>query len=119
MLKKLENYISSRILLLKIEGTEKVSETLAVLLKRMVLLMFTGSFLFFLSVAIGLYIGDLYNSYITGFLAVAGIHLLLLLLLYLLRKPLLEKPVKNEIVRTAFKETQEAKETKEKQNKES
>ncbi|MFW6019208.1 MAG: hypothetical protein ACOCPM_01380 [Bacteroidales bacterium] len=107
MLKKLENYISSRILLLKIEGTEKISKTLAVLLKRIVLLMFLSSFIFFLSVAIGLYIGDIYNSYIIGFSCVAGIHLLLLLMLYLLRKPLLERPVKNEIVRTAFKDVQE------------
>lgn len=107
MLKKLENYISSRILLLKIEGTEKVSKTLAVFLKRIVLLMFLSSFIFFLSVAIGLYIGDIYNSYIVGFSSVAGIHLLLLLILYLLRKPLLERPVKNEVVRTAFKNEQE------------
>ncbi|MCF8218590.1 MAG: hypothetical protein K9I29_04130 [Bacteroidales bacterium] len=109
MLKKLENYISSRILLLKIEGTEKVSKTLAVLLKRIVLLMFLGSFVFFLSVAIGLYIGDLYNSYIIGFSAVAGLHLLLLLLLYLFRKPLIERPVKDEIVRTAFKDVNDKK----------
>ena len=109
MLKKLENYISSRILLLKIEGTEKVSKTLAVLLKRIVLLMFLGSFVFFLSVAIGLYIGDLYESYIIGFSAVAVIHLLILLLLYLFRKPLIERPVKDEIVRTAFKDVQDKK----------
>ncbi|MGM0612998.1 MAG: hypothetical protein ACQESM_05790 [Bacteroidota bacterium] len=109
MLKKLENYISSRILLLKIEGTERVSKTLAVLLKRIVLLMFLGSFVFFLSVAIGLYIGDLYNSYVIGFFIVAGLHLLFLLLLYLFRKPLLERPVKDEIVRTAFKDVNDKK----------
>lgn len=107
MLKKIENYISSRILLLKVEGTEKLSKALAVLFRRIVLLMFVGSFVFFLSIAFALWIGEIYNSNLTGFLVLAAVHLLLLLLLYVLRKPLLERTVKNEIVRSIFEEIDE------------
>lgn len=107
MLKKIENYVSSRLLLLKVEGTEKLSKALAVLFRRIVLLMFVGSFVFFLSIAFALWIGEIYNSNLTGFLVLAAVHLLILLLLYVLRKPLLERTVKNEIVRSIFEEIDE------------
>lgn len=109
MLKKLENYISSRILLLKIEGTEKLSETLAVLFKKIMLLMFLGSFVLFLSLALALWLGKVFGSIVIGFLILAGIHLFILLVLYILRKPLLERTIKNEIVRTVFKQSDNSK----------
>ncbi|MFO8087815.1 MAG: hypothetical protein R6T91_08480 [Bacteroidales bacterium] len=102
MLKKLENYISSRILLLKIEGTEKLSDTLAVIFKKIILLMFLGSFVLFLSIALALWLGELFESYIIGFLLLAGIHFLLLIILFIFRKPLLERTIKDEIVQTIF-----------------
>lgn len=105
MLKKLENYISSRILLLKIEGTEKLSETLAIIFKKIMLLMFLGSFVLFLSLAAAFWLSKIYESYFIGFLIIAGVHLLLLLILYILRKPLLERSIKNDIVQTVFKKT--------------
>ncbi len=105
MLKKIENYISSRILLLKIQGAEKLSKAIAVLFRRIVLLLFAGSFIFFLSIAFALWIGSIYNSNLIGFLVLAGVHFLILLLLYVFRKPLLERTVKNEIVRSIFEES--------------
>lgn len=105
MLKKLENYISSRILLLKIEGTEKLSETLAVIFKQIILLMFLGSFVIFLSLALALWLGYIFDSLIIGFLLLAGIHLFILLVMYIFRKPLLEKGIKDQIVRTVFKQS--------------
>ncbi|MFP4664638.1 MAG: phage holin family protein [Bacteroidales bacterium] len=105
MLKKFEDYISSRILLLKIEGTEKISETLAVLFRRIILSMFAGFVVFFISIALALWIGEQMNSYVLGFLALAGVNLLLLIILLIFRKRLLEKYIKDEVVRTVFRDS--------------
>lgn len=107
MLKKIEEYISLRILLLKVEGTERLSEALAVLFRRIILLMFIFSVIFFASVALALWIGNIINSYVIGFLILAGVHLLILIILYIFRKQLLEKNIKDEVVHTVFKEKQE------------
>jgi hypothetical protein len=104
MLKKIEEYISSRILLLKIEGTEKVSQALAVLFRRIILLMLAGSFLLFISVAIALWIGDMAESNVIGFLSLGGIYLIIFIITFIFRKSLLEKNIKNEVVRVAFEE---------------
>jgi hypothetical protein len=109
MLKKIEDYISSRILLLKIEVTEKISETLSVLFRRIVLFMFAGFVVFFISIALALWIGKQCDSYIIGFLALAGVNLLLLVILFIFRKPLLEKHIKDEVVRTVFKDNEKQK----------
>ncbi|MFO7790648.1 MAG: phage holin family protein [Bacteroidales bacterium] len=109
MLKKIEDYINSRILLLKIEGTEKISETLSMLFRRIVLFIFAGFVVFFISIALALWIGNNCDSYVVGFLAIAGVNLLLLVLLFIFRKPLLEKHIKDEVVRTVFKEPENQK----------
>ncbi|MDA3819699.1 MAG: phage holin family protein [Candidatus Delongbacteria bacterium] len=109
MLKKIEDYISSRILLLKIEGTEKISETLSMLFRRIVLFMFAGFVVFFISFALALWIGKNCGSYVVGFLAIAGVNLLVLVILFIFRKPLLEKHIKDEVVRTVFKEPENRK----------
>ncbi|MFO8054939.1 MAG: phage holin family protein [Bacteroidales bacterium] len=104
MLKKFENYISSRILLLRIEGAEKLSKTLASVFTVFILLMFAGSFLFALTIAFAIWIGDIIGSYINGFLVMAGIYLLILILAYFFRKPLFERPMRNNIISNLFKE---------------
>lgn len=104
MLKKLENYISSRLLLLKIDATEVISKTLAGIFKQVILLMFCGSVVFFASLAAAFYIGQLYDSLLTGFVVMAGVHLLILIIVFLFRRPLLEMPMKNKIIRIIFKE---------------
>ncbi len=112
MLKKLENYISSRLLLLKIDATEKISKTLAGLFKQIMLLMFCGSVVFFVSIAAALWVGEIYDSMLTGFLVMAGIHLLILIIVFVLRRPLLETPMKNRIIRIIFKESVKKESTK-------
>lgn len=105
MLQKIKDYISTRLLLLKVEATEKISEALSVLFKRIILLMVAGSFFFFISIAIALWIGKTYSSNITGFLVIAAIYFLIFIILIIFRKQLLEKNIKNEIIRKVFQDS--------------
>jgi hypothetical protein len=76
MLENLKDYLSARVLLLKIEGTERISEVFSVLFKKTVLVLIFFSFLFFVSIALALWIGEICDSNITGFLVTGGIYLL-------------------------------------------
>lgn len=109
MLKKIEEYISSRLLLLKVEAIEKLSAALSVVFKRIILFILAGLVFFFTSIAVAIWIGEVYNSYITGFLAIAGFYLLILLILFIFRKQLLEKNIKDDVIRTIFQDTNKQK----------
>ncbi|GAA4051276.1 competence protein [Flavobacterium chungnamense] len=50
-------------------------------------------FLFFVSIAGAMELGQLFNSYPLGFLAVAGIYLFLALLLFLIKDKIVEGPI--------------------------
>ena len=109
MLKRIEEYISSRLLLLKVEAIEKLSDALTVVFKRIILFIIAGLAFFFATIALAIWIGELYNSYSTGFLAIAGIYFLILIVLFLFRKQLLKKNIKNDIVRTIFQDSNKQK----------
>ncbi len=104
MLEKLKDYISSRVLLLKIEGTERISEAFAVLYRKTVLVIIFFSFLFFVSIAFALWIGKIYDSNITGFLVTGAIYLLVLIVFFVFKKQLLEKNIKDDVVRSLFRD---------------
>ncbi|MDA3911471.1 MAG: phage holin family protein [Bacteroidales bacterium] len=105
MLKRIENYISSRILLLKVEAIEKVSDAISVVFKRIILFIIAGLVFFFASIAVAIWIGELYNSYIIGFFAIAAVYFLILIILFVFRKQLLEKNIKNDVIRTLFNDS--------------
>ena len=103
MLGKFKDYISSRLLLLKIEGTERISEALSILFRKTVLFTVFFSFVFFISMALALWLGQVYNSNVTGFLLTGALYLLVFIVLLIFKKQLLEKGIKDEVVRTLFK----------------
>ncbi|MFW5793199.1 MAG: phage holin family protein [Bacteroidota bacterium] len=103
MLEKIKEYVSSRILLLKIEGTQRVSDAFSVLFRKIVLLLIFCFFLIFISVALALWIGEIYDSNIIGFLVTGAIYLLVFIVFLIFKKQLLEKYIKDEVVRTIFK----------------
>ncbi|MEA1875138.1 MAG: phage holin family protein [Bacteroidota bacterium] len=109
MLKKIEEYINTRLLLVKVEATEKLTDALSVVFKRIILFIIAGLVFFFASIAAALWIGETYESYTTGFLAIAGGYLLVLIIMFIFKKQLLEKNIKNDIIRTVFQETNKQK----------
>ncbi len=102
MLKKIQDYLNTRILLLRLELSERFAKSLAALFKRMVLLMLFGIFLIFASIAAALWLGELWNSLPIGFLALAAFYLFIALIFWIFSKPLLESPFMNRVIKTLF-----------------
>jgi|AntRauTorcE11898_2_1112593.scaffolds.fasta_scaffold00742_15 hypothetical protein len=102
MLKKIQDYLNTKILLMRLEVSERVAKTLAILFRSIILLMLFGIFFIFASIAASLYIGEFYGSMAIGFLAVSAVYLLLALILWIFNKPLLEHPFMNQIIKVLF-----------------
>lgn len=111
MIQKFQEYLNSRLLLLRLEVSEKISKTLAAFLRRIVLLMLFMLFLVFGAIALSLYLGDVMDNTTLGFLIVSGAFLVLFFLGLALSKPLLEKPFMNQAIRILFEKKNEQNDT--------
>jgi len=93
LFEQVKEYVSNRIELAKIELIENSSHAVAGAVIGVVTVL-TGLFiLIFLSVGLGLYLGDVLDSRLNGFLIVAGIYLLLVILVLVLRKSVIESKI--------------------------
>lgn len=101
--KELEDYVSKRIELLKLELVEGLSRFTSSLILKLGILYFMLLFLMFLSLAAGFCFGEVLDSYALGFLIVAGFYLVLAILLYFFRAHLIERPVIKGFIRLFFK----------------
>ncbi len=102
MIKKLQDYINSRILLMRLEVSERFAKALALLFKNIVVLVFFGIFFLFASMAAAFWIGESVRSIPVGFAAVAAFYLAVTLILFVFRKPLIENPFMNKVIRILF-----------------
>jgi len=107
MIQKFQEYLNSRLLLLRLEISEKISKTLAALLRRILLLMLFMLFVVFASIALALHLGEIMNSTVYGFLTVGGGFLVLFFLIWILAKPLLEKPFMDQVIKILFEKKHE------------
>jgi len=112
MFKKIQDYINTRILLLRLEVSERFAKALATLYTKVVLLMLFGIFFFFASIAIGFIVGEELRSLPMGFGIVAAFYFVLALIFTLFSKSLLETPFMNRIINVLFesKEDEDEKE---------
>jgi uncharacterized membrane protein YqjE len=86
--------IETRIALVKIEVKEEVSKVTSRMIVAMVMAMLAFFIWFFISFATALLINTWLNSAFWGFFIIAGIHIILLTLLYIYQKELgLEKTI--------------------------
>ena len=92
------DYLTARIQLLKYDIYEKTAKLTATLFSSLVIAMLASMMLLFLSLALGFYLGSVFDSYGTGFLVVTGIYLAMLLPFILLRKSWIEKTIINRII---------------------
>jgi len=94
----ISDYLSAKIQLLKYDIYEKSAKLSATLFSSLVIAMLASMMLFFLSLALGFYLGSVFDSYGTGFLVVTGIYLAMLLPFILFRKSWIEKTIINRII---------------------
>ena len=92
------DYFSAKIQLLKYDIYEKSAKLSATLFSSLVIAMLASMMLLFLSLALGFYLGSVFDSYGTGFLVVTGIYLAILLPFILFRKSWIEKTIINRII---------------------
>lgn len=91
--KLISEYIETRIQLLRLTSVRSLSKTLSMLILLMVISLMVLLFFVFLVIAFSIYIGNQMENPVMGFLAGAGIFLVVLLLSILFRKPLFLNPL--------------------------
>jgi hypothetical protein len=95
-------YIEDRILLLKLQATDKASKAVAGLVTGVLLLVFGVFALMLLSITGGFFFSGLTGSFVAGFGIMTGIFVLLIVLLLATGKKLIRRPIINGIINGAF-----------------
>lgn len=80
-------YLELRLTYTRLQAYEKVAKAGGHTLVFLFIACTAGAFLLFISIAMALYLGNIYNDSVTGFLMVTSFYLLLSVLVYWQRKP--------------------------------
>lgn len=96
-------YLKERFELLRLDLAERAAREASSLASKLILavLLFIG--VLFLSITLALYLGEIWDSYGLGFGTVGGGFIFLFLIVALLRRSLIQRPLMNGIIRTIFK----------------
>jgi len=86
-------YVESSLAYYKLWGFKVAMKSTTLLVKFLLIAMCLMIVLLFVSIAGAMVLGQLFNSYPLGFLAVAGIYLVLALLLFLVKDKIVEGPI--------------------------
>ena len=100
---KFRQYIQQRILLLRLQATDKISRIAAAIITSVLLVVIGVFFLVFLSITAGLWLGEILNSYAAGFGIIALFYLLVLLFVIFGWKKMLQNSFINKLIRLFHK----------------
>lgn len=98
LFEKIKAYVQVRIRLALLNGVEKGAELYAKMISNSILVLVLFMLLLFCSLALAFYLSELFQSYWCGFSYVAGIYLLVCIVLLLIRKKFIEKPLMDQFV---------------------
>jgi len=104
--KELEQYIQDRILLLKMQASEKTARLVALLFTALMIALLGFFVLLFLSIMAGYYFAGVTGSLFSGFGIVAAFYVLIMLLLILTRS-WFSKKIINTVISIFFDKTDE------------
>lgn len=107
VLQKIKEYIDNtkELTILRIVG--RVSDLISGIITDVLFIIFCFFVLLFLSISLGFYFGDLFDSNSLGFLAVTGIYILFILILRIFKERI-EKNLINISIRKFFKKWNES-----------
>lgn len=97
-------YVESSIAYYKLWGFKVAMKSTTLILKFILIAICMMIVLLFMSVAAALAIGDLLNSYVVGFLIVAGVYFVLALLLFMIKDKIVEGPILEKFSEIFFNE---------------
>lgn len=98
-----KDYLNTRYELTILKGADKISHIGSNVLSFIPLFFLTALTIVLLSVALALYLNVEMQSNYLGFLVVGGAYLVILLVLFLIRKSSIAKPLRNRIIQELFK----------------
>ncbi|ULQ52616.1 phage holin family protein [Flavihumibacter fluvii] len=98
----LRQYIGDRMLLFKLQASEKSARLTAVLVIGLILLMLGFFLLLFISIMAGYYFAELTGSLFYGFGIVTAFYLLVMIIILLVRKKHLQPYITNMVIRNIF-----------------
>jgi hypothetical protein len=96
---QLEQYVQDRVLLLKLQMVEKVSQLIALLFTGLTLALLTFFILLFVSIMAGYYFANVTGSLYIGFGIVAIFYIILFVLIVSLRKKVIEKHIIDAVIK--------------------
>lgn len=103
--KSLKVYVQTNIELIKLEATERTSVFGSSLISILIVGFSMFLFVLFISISAGFYLANYFNNNYTGFILVTGFYLLLTIILIIVRKKFIERPIRNKIVKRILKKT--------------
>jgi O-antigen/teichoic acid export membrane protein len=103
LIKKSGEYLDTKIELTKLKAINTSSDVLSnmvyLIVKILIIFLFTG----FVSVALAIFIGKTLGEYYYGFLIGGGFYLLVLLITYIQRKNWIKRPIANSLINKMLK----------------
>jgi hypothetical protein len=99
----LKSYITTNYELIKLQTIERSTVIVADLLSNLLVGLVVFLFVFFLSICAGFYLSARLGDSYSGFAIVTGFYLLVSLILLLVRKKLVERPLRDKIIRKIFR----------------
>lgn len=96
---KAKEYTNTTVELYKLTAVDKTAEVASSLSFRIAFLLIAAFFTMFFNIGLSLYLGELLESYSTGFFIVSGLYLLFGLLLYVFRENWIKTPISNLIIK--------------------
>jgi cytochrome c biogenesis protein CcdA len=103
LIERVDTYAKTTIELTKLKSVDVLSESATFLVAKIIVLIMLTLFVFTLSVAVALYIGELLDKTYYGFLVVAGFYLITGLGSYFFLHKWLKKPVGDLIIAQLLK----------------
>jgi hypothetical protein len=101
-----KEYIQARIELMKLTALGKATQITTQIVSSLILILFSMIILVFAFVAFVVWYGQAYNDYLTGLLIAVGALVVLAILFYLLKKPLLTSIVLRGYLSLFFEENE-------------
>lgn len=96
---QLEQYVQDRVLLLKLQMVEKVSQLIALLFTGLTLALLAFFILLFVSIMAGYYFANITGSLYIGFGIVAMFYIILFVMIVSLRKKVIEKHIIDAVIK--------------------
>jgi len=96
---RFKSYVNTKTQLIKLELVERSAVLASGLFAWVLILLFLLLSLLFLSIGVGVYIGQVLENYYLGFISVAGFYALIVIVLFLSRSKLVELPIRNAILK--------------------